>query len=111
MFSGTCLWGRLAFTPERYERFREEVRKSLCYCRDFRKKLNLPAFLVFGSRDPLTFGCTIGHSMFKKQLTGLMGCWKLKGENHYFVEKRGKEIGQLLLKYGGEEYVSQNRRI
>ena len=104
--------GSLAFSPKRYEQFLSEVRKSFCYCRDFREKLEMPAYLLFGTRDPLTFGSAAGYEMFRRMLKGPLKGWRLKGEGHYFVEKRGREIGRLFLKYkGGEGNASENSRI
>ena len=94
--------GHLPFSRKRYEQFRKEVRRSLCFSRDFSGSIETPAYLIFAEKDLLTPGSERNCKKYDPILKNIVKRWKIPGEGHYFVEKRGRQIAQLLQKYGGE---------
>ncbi len=94
--------GHLPFSRKRYEQFRKEVRRSLCFSRDFSGSIETPAYLIFAEKDLLTIGSARNCKKYDPILKHIVKRWKIPGEGHYFVEKRGYQLARLLQKYGGE---------
>lgn len=91
------------FSPQSYDEFCREVKKSLCYCRDVTDPVDIPAYLVFGGKDLFTVGSRLRCRAFEKLLPGLQRAWIFPGEGHNFVKRCGKQLARLIEEQRKEE--------